>query len=325
MVTTSLPTISIVIPAYNESDSLAQLHEEVTSTLGGMGVAYEIIIVDDGSNDGTDQVLARMAAMDYRVIALRLTRNQGKSAAYRAGFAHARGEILFTLDADLQDDPREIPGMLRVLRGGDVDLVVGWKQQRLQNEPGKALPSKLFNYALRWLFGLRLHDSNCGFRALRAEVVSSLVLRGDYYRFIPQMAHLKGFRVAESPVQHRRRQYGASKYGWSRFLTGLLDATALRFTVSFSEKPLHAFGGLSLPFLAVGTALEVYVLARKLSGGAFADHLAALLTGVMLLIVGVQILSIGLIGVLLSANSRQDQENGLRVLRIGPNVGPDNT
>lgn len=309
--------ISIVIPAFNESASLATLHGEITSVLRTLGKPYEIILVDDGSNDGTDRAMSELAAADSNVRAFRLSRNQGKSAAYRAGFARARGSIIITLDGDLQDDPNEIPRMLDALDRDSLDLVVGWKQQRMQNEPGKAFPSKLFNRVLRVLFGVRLHDSNSGFRALRAELVSSLVLRGDYYRFIPQLAHLKGYRVAEIPVQHRRRQHGSSKYGWSRFLTGILDAIALRFEVSFSEKPLHAFGALSLPFLLAGIGLELYVLARKIAGDAFADHVAALLVGVMLLIVGVQILSIGLIGVLLAAGRGQG-ENSVRVQTLAP-------
>jgi glycosyltransferase involved in cell wall biosynthesis len=309
--------LSIVIPAFNESGSLATLHGEITSVLQTLGERYEIILVDDGSSDGTDRVMRGLAARDPNVRAFRLSRNQGKSAAYRAGFERARGQIIITLDGDLQDDPNEIPRMLHELRTSGLDLLGGWKQQRMQNEPGKALPSKLFNRALRALFGVRLHDSNSGFRAMRAEVVPSLVLRGDYYRFIPQMAHLRGYRVGEIAVQHRRRQHGSSKYGWSRFLTGMLDAIALRFTVSFSEKPLHAFGALSLPFLLTGVALEIYVLTRKLAGGAFSDHLAALLTGVMLLIVGMQILSIGLIGVLLAVD-RSQESNRVRLESLEP-------
>ncbi|HWL63546.1 MAG TPA: glycosyltransferase family 2 protein [Steroidobacteraceae bacterium] len=309
------PKLSIVIPAFNEAASLAQLHQELLAALREHEESYEIILVDDGSTDGTDRAMRELSAQDRHVRAFRLPRNQGKSAAYRVGFAHSRGDSIVTLDADLQDDPQEIPGLLRTLREQNLDLVIGWKQQRLQNEPGKALPSKAFNLALRMLFGLQLHDSNCGFRAMRADVAASLFLRGDYYRFIPQMAHLKGYRIAEHPVQHRRRRHGTSKYGWSRFFTGLLDAIALRFTVSFSEKPLHAFGALSLPFLATGGALELYVLMRKISGGAFADHLAALLTGVTMLIVGAQILSIGLVGVLLAAIRPQEDMTRTQPIR----------
>lgn len=309
--------LSVVIPAFNESASLIVLHGELSAVLASLDEHYEIILVDDGSNDGTDRVMSELAARDEHVRAFRLPRNQGKSAAYRAGFAQARGRIVVTLDGDLQDDPHEIPRMIEALDRDGFELAVGWKQQRLNNEPTKALPSKLFNRALNLLFGLRLHDSNSGFRAMRSDVLPALVLRGDYYRFIPQMAHLKGHRVTEVPVQHRPRLHGASKYGWSRFFTGLMDALALRFTVSFAEKPLHAFGALSVPFILAGAGLEVYVLVRKLAGGAFGDHLAALSISVLCLVVGVQILSVGLIGVLLTAGRRRE-DFSVQVKALGP-------
>jgi len=297
------PELSVLVPAYNEEGSLDELHAEISAVLSGMGRPYEVVYVDDGSTDGTPRVLVGIAA-DPHVRVHRMKRNSGKSAAYMAGFALLRGRFVFTLDADLQDDPHEIPRMLeRVTQGAD--LVVGWKQGRLENEPLKKIPSTVFNGLGGRLFGLHLHDANCGFRAMRREVADSFELYGDLYRFIPQLAHVQGFSVVELGVNHRRRKHGVSKYGARRFWTGLLDLLTVRFITRYAEAPLHFFGTVGLVPFVLGLVLEVYVLGMKVLGDTFQTHVAAIVVGVMLLIVGLQCLVTGLIGEMLTAQARR--------------------
>ncbi len=299
------PTISIVVPAYNEEDSIEPLFEEVRGVFDDrVGEPWEFIFVDDGSSDATVAKMYELAERDSRIRVVKFVRNFGKSAAYMAGFEQVRGDIVVTLDADLQDDPNEVPRLLSRLREERWDLIVGWKQGRAGNEPHKALPSKVFNGLIAFLFGLRLHDSNCGFRVMRAEVAQSMDLYGDQYRFIPEFAHVKGFKVTEEGVNHRKRKFGKSKYGPKRFWTGLLDLITVRFITAFADRPLHFFGTFGLLPFFVGTGLEVYVLIAKLLGGTFQGHVGAIIIGVLFLIMGFQCIITGLIGEMLSANQR---------------------
>jgi glycosyltransferase involved in cell wall biosynthesis len=291
---------SVVISAYNEAESVEELYEEVISVLEPLGETFEILFVDDGSTDGTSERLAELERRDRRVRLIRFVRNFGKSAAYSAAFRAAQGEVVVTLDADLQDDPAETPKLLAKLDAGN-DLVVGWKMQRLENEPRKTIPSRVFNALLRWSFGLDLRDSNSGFRVMRRAVAQSLHLYGDMYRFIPQLAFSKGFLVAEEGVSHRRRKYGESKYGPRRFWTGLLDLLTLRFITRFSQRPLHFLGTIGLFPLILGIGLEAYVLVCKLIGESFQTHIAAIVIGVMLMLLGFQCIVTGLLGEMLSA------------------------
>jgi len=290
---------SVVVPAYNEVDSVEELYEELISVLEPRGASFEIIFADDGSTDGTGEKLLEIQRRDARVRVLRFARNFAKSAAYTAAFRATRGDVVITLDADLQDDPHEIPKLLEVL-GRGYDLVVGWKMQRLENEPGKTIPSRLFNALLHRAFGLKLRDSNSGFRVMRSAVAKSLDLYGDMYRFIPQLAYVKGFRVTEEGVFHRKRKYGQSKYGPKRFWTGLLDLLTVRFLTRFSQKPLHFLGTIGLVPFALGVLLEIYVLAQKLMGNLFQNHIAAIVIGVMLMLLGFQCIVSGLLGEMLS-------------------------
>lgn len=290
---------SVVVPAYNEVDSVEELYEELISVLEPRGASFEIIFADDGSTDGTGEKLLEIQRRDVRVRVLRFARNFAKSAAYTAAFRATRGDVVITLDADLQDDPHEIPKLLEVL-GRGYDLVVGWKMQRLENEPGKTIPSRLFNALLHRAFGLKLRDSNSGFRVMRSAVAKSLDLYGDMYRFIPQLAYVKGFRVTEEGVFHRKRKYGQSKYGPKRFWTGLLDLLTVRFLTRFSQKPLHFLGTIGLVPFALGVLLEIYVLAQKLMGNLFQNHIAAIVIGVMLMLLGFQCIVSGLLGEMLS-------------------------
>jgi glycosyltransferase involved in cell wall biosynthesis len=293
---------SVVIPAFNEAESVGEICREVTQKLVTLGKPFEVLVVDDGSFDDTPSLLAELVRADSRVRAIRLRRNFGKSAAYTAGFDEARGEIIITMDADLQDDPAELPGLLTRLDEG-FDLIIGWKQGRLEHEPSKTLPSRFFNSLVHLLFGLRLHDSNSGFRVMRRAVAANLDLYGDLYRFIPELAYMRGFKVAEVGVAHRRRRHGRSKYGPTRFWTGVLDLVTVRFITGFTQKPLHFFGTAGLFPLLVGTGLEVYVLVRKLSGDQFREHIAAIIVGVLLIVVGIQLLATGLIGEMIAAQT----------------------
>jgi glycosyltransferase involved in cell wall biosynthesis len=298
--------LSILIPVFNEADSVGELHHQLSHTLASLHRKYEIIFVDDGSTDDTPARLADLEAKDSTVKVLSFPRNQGKSAAYMAGFNCAQGEFIVTMDGDLQDDPEEISALLAAVEAG-YDVVIGWKQGRFENEPGKKIPSFVFNRLASAAFGIHVHDANCGLRILRNTVAARLVLYGDLYRFIPQLSANLGFKVREIPVRHRKRKYSVSKYGFRRFWTGALDLISVRFLIGYREKPLQFFGTLAVfPSLA-GVGLEFYVLLQKFSGSLFRDHLAALIIGVMLIIVAVQMLAIGLIGELLVAQHHHAQ------------------
>ena len=291
---------SVVISAYNEVESVEELYHELISVIQPLGEPFEILFVDDGSTDGTGERIAELERRDRRVRLIRFVRNFGKSAAYSAAFRAVQGDIVVTLDGDLQDDPAEVPKLLSKLGEGN-DLVVGWKMQRLEHEPRKTIPSRVFNALLRWTFGLDLRDSNSGFRAMHRAVAQSLHLYGDMYRFIPQLAFSKGFRVTEEGVSHRKRKYGESKYGPRRFWTGLLDLLTVRFITRFSQRPLHFLGTIGLFPLILGVLLEAYVLVCKLMGETFQTHIAAIVIGVMLMLLGLQCIVTGLLGEMLSA------------------------
>ena len=294
---------SVIVPAYNEAESLGELCPELVRVLEGLGEPFEVLVVDDGSFDDTPTRLADLARADARLRVMRFRRNFGKSAAYTTGFENARGETIITMDADLQDDPAELPKLLAKLDDG-FDLVVGWKQGRLENEPSKTVPSRLFNSLVHLFFGLRLHDSNSGFRTMRRTVAAGLELYGDLYRFIPELAYMRGFKVVEVDVAHRRRKYGRSKYGPIRFWTGVLDLLTVRFITGFTQKPLHFFGTAGLFPLLVGIGFEIYVLVRKLAGDQFREHVAAIIVGVLLVVVGIQLIATGLIGEMITAQAR---------------------
>lgn len=295
----TLPRHSVVLPVFNEAASLDRLHRELVRATRDIEGGWEFVFVDDGSTDGGGEWLAALAERDTRVRVLRFAFNAGKSAAYTAGFAEARGDIVLTLDTDLQDVPAEIPRLLEQLEAG-ADLVVGWKRERLQNEPTKKLPSMVYNAIKNRLFGLHLHDSNSGFRAMRRPVAAGLRLFGDRYRFIPELAHLAGHRVVEIPVTHRKRRHGHSKYGPARFLTGLLDLLTVRYITAYAHRPLHFFGVVAAVPIAAGVLLELYVLVQKLAGSTFQTHVAAISVGALAIMVGMQLLATGLVGEMIS-------------------------
>jgi glycosyltransferase involved in cell wall biosynthesis len=250
------PRISVVVPAYNEAESLPELQRELAAALDALGRPWEVVYVDDGSRDGTDRAIEALAAADARVGGLSLRRNFGKSAALATGFRAARGELVVTMDADLQDDPAELSRLIAELESG-YDLVSGWKQKR-QDPITKTLPSWLFNSVTSMVAGIRLHDFNCGFKVYRREVTEALEVYGELHRFMPALAHWRGFRVGELPVHHRARRFGRSKFGASRFVNGFLDLMSAAFISTSALKPLHVFGRVGLMFLVIGAGIGVY-------------------------------------------------------------------
>jgi glycosyltransferase involved in cell wall biosynthesis len=287
------PRLSVVIPAYNEVESLPELHRELVATLGSLGHTWEIIYVDDGSRDGSDERLASLAQGDARVRGAVLRRNFGKSAALATGFRMARGEWVATLDADLQDDPAELPKLIDALVQGN-DLVSGWKQDR-QDPITKTLPSLLFNAVTSMVAGIKLHDFNCGFKLYRREVTEAIEIYGEFHRFIPALAHWRGFRVAEVPVRHRARRFGRSKFGASRFVNGFLDLLAAAFISTSALKPLHVFGRIGLAFLVVGVGIGTWFVVQW-AGGEPMRVRPLMLLGVGLVLLGIQFVLMGLLG-----------------------------
>lgn len=287
------PRISAVVPAYNEAESLPQLHRELVAGLDLLGMPWEIVYVDDGSRDGSDRVYEQLCAADPRVRAILLRRNFGKSAALATGFRAVRGELVVTLDADLQDDPAELPRLLEALEGG-LDLVSGWKVKR--HDPiTKTLPSKLFNAVTSKVAGIQLHDFNCGFKLYRREVVDSTEVYGELHRFMPALAHWRGFRVGEVGVNHRARKFGKSKFGAARFVNGFLDLLAASFISTSALKPLHVFGRIGVLFLAIGLGLAAWFVAQWLHGDPLRVR-PLMLFGAACVLLAIQFILMGLLG-----------------------------
>jgi glycosyltransferase involved in cell wall biosynthesis len=292
--------VSVVVPAFNEAECVERLQEEIRSALSGL--PHEVIYVDDGSTDGTREALDRLAAREPGVVrVVRFRRNFGKSAGLAAGFERARYGAVATLDADLQDDPREIPRLLEVLVREDLDLVSGWKRDR-KDPLEKRLPSKLFNKTTQVLTGVRLHDFNCGLKVYRREVVRELTLYGELHRYIPALAHYRGFRVGEAVVNHRPRGGGTSKFGLERYVRGMFDLMSIVFLGQYQGRPLHLFGGIGLIFSTLGFLLCAYLSVLWFLGEGIGDR-PLLILGVLLIIVGFQSVSLGLIAELIARTS----------------------
>ena len=294
------PKLSLVIPVYNEAASLEPLLAEIDAGVADVG-AYEIVFIDDGSTDGSFAEMERLAAVRRDVRIVKLRRNFGKSAALAHGFAAAAGEIIVTLDGDRQDDPREIPKLLAKLDSG-FDLVSGWKQSR-QDPASKTVPSRLFNWTVRRTTGIPLHDFNCGFKAYRRVVVETVNVYGELHRYIPVVAAQQGFRVTEERVAHRRRTAGRSKFGWQRFMRGYLDLLTVLFLGRYHSRPQHLFGGAGTLIFLVGLVISIYLTVDKLFFGHPLSDRPLLLLGALLMIVGVQLVSLGLLSELI-VNSR---------------------
>jgi glycosyltransferase involved in cell wall biosynthesis len=310
--------VSVVIPVLNERENLPALYDRLTETLTGLNRAYEIIFVDDGSSDGSAELCRSLVQSDSCVTLVELRRHFGKAAALQVGFQVAKGDIIITMDGDLQDDPVEIPRFLEALDGG-VDLVSGWKKMR-QDPLTKTLPSKLFNLVTSTLTGIKLQDFNCGFKAYRREVVESLDLYGELHRYIPVLAHANGFRIGEIAVNHRPRCYGKSKYSFERFLRGAFDLLTVLFLGSFKRRPLHLFGLIGMAFAGVGFAIDLYLSLLWLTGIAYIGNRPLLILGTLLIIVGVQVLIFGLLAEMITAVTYRRSDAMELIRRVNRNV-----
>lgn len=305
------PQVSVVIPLLNEAESLPELAERLRATLEKMtDGAFEVYFIDDGSTDNSYEVIRSINRDDPRFKAIRFRTNFGKSAALSVGFERVRGNFVFTMDADLQDDPAELPSMLANLQSG-YDLVSGWKQQR--HDPWhKTVPSKLFNFVVQTVTGLHIHDFNCGLKAYRAEVLPHLNVYGEMHRYLPAQAHWQGFRVTEQIVEHHPRKHGVSKFGMSRFVKGFLDLLTLVLTTKYARRPLHVFGTVGIIMASVGFAVDLWLSVEWFLGLTSLTNRPLALFGVLLIIVGVQLVSIGLIGEMIAKNSLDNQQYSIR-------------
>ena len=257
--------LSILIPSYNEKESLPELISWIHRAIDPQNLSMEIIIVDDGSDDGTWDQVKQLAAADSTVRAIQFRRNYGKSAALFCGFKEARGRVVVTMDADLQDSPEEVPEMYRMIVEDDWDVVSGWKQHRQDNKLTKNLPSKLYNATARRITGIKLHDMNCGLKAYKNEVVKNIEVYGEMHRYIPYLAKNAGFtRITEKPVHHQKRKYGKSKFGMDRFVNGFLDLLSLWFLSTFGRKPMHFFGYTGIIMFLIGFVMTVWIIIAKL-------------------------------------------------------------
>ncbi|WP_022834686.1 glycosyltransferase family 2 protein [Salisaeta longa] len=287
--------VSIVVPAYNEAASLPELADRIRTACASADRTFEVWLMDDGSRDGTWAAIQSIAAEDDRFRGVRLRRNYGKSAALAVGFERVAGRYVVTMDADLQDDPAEIPGLLATLEEG-YDLVSGWKKTR--HDPiSKTIPSRFFNMVTRWISGLPLHDFNCGLKAYRTEVVQNINVYGELHRYMPVLAKWAGFeRITERPVQHHPRKHGRTKFGVERFVRGFLDLITVMFLTRFAVRPMHFFGSLGTVSFLLGTVISVWLSITKLVFGQNLSDRPLLLLGALLILFGAQMFTTGLLG-----------------------------
>ncbi len=310
--------ITVLVPLFNEEESLPHLKVALDEVLAREKIRAELLFVDDGSSDGSAGMIDGFAREDKRVKVIHFRRNRGKSAALEAGFRQAQGEFVVTMDADLQDDPNEIPSLIAKLEQG-FDMVSGWKRKR--HDPlSKIMPSKFFNLVARLTSGIHLHDFNCGLKIYRREVLDTIDLYGELHRFIPILAGSQGWRIGELPVQHHARKWGKTKFGISRFLYGFLDLLTVLFITRFAVRPMHLFGGIGLLTSLVGFAILVYLTVMWFMGHGIGNRPLFFL-GILLMIVGMQSFSIGLIGEMIThhhASLRLLQKNNVKELEEKP-------
>ena len=298
--------ISLVIPLYNEQESLGELYDKIVSVVNGMNAGYEIVFVNDGSTDNSGIIIREIAAKDPNVKIITFLTNSGKAAGLQAGFDVSDGKYVITMDADLQDDPGEIPALIKALEGG-LDLVSGWKKER-KDPISKTLPSKIFNAVVRYFAGMKLHDFNCGLKAYRREVIQSLRIYGELHRYIPVLAKFNGFRVGEIPVMHYPRKFGHSKYGAKRVIAGFLDLLTVILLTRYTAKPLHFFGSIGLFFCSTGGLIHLYILKIWIENGFHNIHgrQPLFIGGVFLFLLGIQFISTGLLAELIT-HSRMEK------------------
>jgi glycosyltransferase involved in cell wall biosynthesis len=308
------PDLSFIIPIRDEKPSLKQLTKEIETVCKKIKKTYEIIFVDDGSLDGSFKVIKDLRLKNKNIKGIKLRRNFGKSTALSAGFQASFANVVITMDGDLQDNPIEIPRFLKKLDKG-FDLVSGWKKNRI-DPLTKTIPSIIFNFATSKLTRVNIHDFNCGFKAYRREVVNSLQLHGELYRFIPTIAHQKGYRVAEITVKHRKRKYGKSKYGLSRLLSGFLDLITILFLTGYASRPGHFFGTIGIIFFIPGFLIGSYITYLRISTGGISYRYPLLFLGVLLMIVGIQFISTGLLAEMILGSRKQSNSEEITSEKI---------
>ena len=311
--------LSIVISLYNEDESIRELVSWIESVMTKNGYSYEVIMVDDGSTDGSWEIIKELSVVNPDIRGISFRRNYGKSAALFHGFKTARGRVVITMDADLQDSPDEIPELYRMVTEEGWDIVSGWKKQRFDNKLTKNLPSKLYNATARKITGIRLHDMNCGLKAYRNEVVKNIEVYGEMHRYIPYLAKNAGFcRITEKPVQHQKRKYGVSKFGLERFVNGFLDLISLWFLSTFGKKPMHFFGFTGILMFLAGAFLAVWVIVEKLiqqaNGIAFrpVTDQPLFYLALVAVILGFQLFLAGFICEMVSRNSTERNHYNIR-------------
>ncbi len=302
--------LSIVIPLLNEEESLRPLFDKIKDAVADTGITYEVIFVDDGSRDGSIGVLKEIHQQSDCVKVIRFRRNFGKAAAYSAAFSRVSGKYVVTMDADLQDDPAEIPHLIAKLEEG-YDLVSGWKKKR--HDPlGKTVPSKFFNWVTGRVSGINIHDFNCGLKAYRREVTQDVKIYGELHRYIPVLAGLEGYTVAEIPVQHHARQFGSTKYGWSRLFKGFLDLLTVMYLGRYMGRPLHLFGALGVVLTGIGMLINTYIATLWLRTGSIQHRYPLLSLGTLLTVLGVQVICTGLIGDMIARSSSPDEKHNIQ-------------
>ena len=311
--------LSIVISLYNEEESLRELVEWIDRALAPYNYTYEIILVDDGSRDHSWAVVEELSKQYPLIRGIRFRRNYGKSAALYCGFEAARGDIVVTMDADLQDSPEEIPEMMRMIREEGYDLVSGWKKKRYDNVATKNLPSKLYNATARKVTGIKLHDMNCGLKAYRSEVVKNIEVYGEMHRFIPYLAKQAGFdKIGEKVVHHQARKYGKSKFGMNRFIHGFLDLLSIWFLQKFGKKPMHLFGGIGTLTFVVGAVIAIWLIVDKLvsqAHGAYFRPVAdqpLFYLALVAIILGAQLFLTGFLGELIARNAGERNKYNIK-------------
>lgn len=298
--------VSVIVPLFNEEESLMELSLKLRDVFDKMKCMYEVIFVDDGSNDNSFKQIKYIHSRNSRFHCIKFRRNYGKSAALQAGFDASRGDYVITMDADLQDDPEEIPEMINMLNSG-YDLVSGWKKVR--HDPFiKKHTSKFFNYVTSKMSGIKLHDFNCGLKAYKKDLIKSVRIYGEMHRYIPVLAHLYGFKVTEKPVKHHARKYGVTKFGISRFFNGFFDLLTVMFNTKFNTKPLHLFGLFGIISFIIGFLITAYLTIMKFAAGHYISERPLFLVGLLFIIVGTQFFSLGLIAEMITKNQVKNEE-----------------
>ena len=306
--------LSVIVPIRNEAPGLVELHRELTDTLERWGRSYEIVAIDDGSTDDSFAVLAKLHAMDPRLRVIRFRRNFGQTAAFAAGFEHARGRVIVTTDGDLQNDPRDIPAMIARLESG-YDIVCGWRKNRKDAFVSRTVPSRIANRLISWATGVRLHDYGCSLKAFRAEVVKPLRLYGEMHRFIPAIASEQGVAIDEVVVNHRSRRHGSSNYGISRTIRVVLDLLTVKFLLSYSTRPLQIFGLIGFAMALVGMLAGAWLTYVKFIGGQGIADRPLLLLSILLIFTGVQLVTLGLLAEMQARTYHESQKKPTYAIR----------